>query len=114
MGTAPDAIAAELVRWANEQGGHDNITAALARVATPVDTVHTDEAARPTRHRPQPDRGATVAEFRTEVFQNEFLSDGATDVHAIVTVTSSGAGDRRRSRQRAASPRSSSSTPRGR
>jgi len=33
-----------------------------------------------------------VADFRTEVFQNEFLSDGATDVHAIVTVTSSGAG----------------------
>ena len=37
-------------------------------------------------------QGATVAEFRTEVFQNEFLSEGATDVHAIVTVTSSGAG----------------------
>jgi len=33
-----------------------------------------------------------VADFRTEVFQNEFLSEGATDVHAIVTVTSSGAG----------------------
>ena len=44
VGTAPDTIAAELVRWANEQGGHDNITAALARVTTPVDTVHTDEA----------------------------------------------------------------------
>jgi len=44
VGTAPDVIAAELVRWANEQGGHDNITAALARVAAPVDTVHTDEA----------------------------------------------------------------------
>ena len=35
-----------------------------------------------------------MADFRTEVFQNEFLSDGATDVHAIVTVTSSGAGHR--------------------
>jgi serine/threonine protein phosphatase PrpC len=44
VGTAPDVIAAELVRWANGQGGHDNITAALARVAAPVDTVHTDEA----------------------------------------------------------------------
>lgn len=33
-----------------------------------------------------------MAEFHTEVFQNEFLSEGATDVHAIVTVTSSGAG----------------------
>ncbi|MGY4646189.1 VWA domain-containing protein [Cellulomonas sp. URHB0016] len=33
-----------------------------------------------------------MAEFRTEVFQNEFLSDGATDVHAIVTVAASGAG----------------------
>ena len=43
VGTAPDAIAAELVRWANEQGGHDNITAALARVAAPFDTVQTEE-----------------------------------------------------------------------
>src|SRR6478609_8104760 len=33
-----------------------------------------------------------MAEFSAEVFQNEFLSDGATDVHAIVTVTCSGAG----------------------
>jgi len=33
-----------------------------------------------------------VAEFHTEVFQNEFLSEGSTDVHAIVTVTSTGAG----------------------
>ena len=33
-----------------------------------------------------------MADFRTEVFQNEFLPEGATDVHAIVTVTSTGAG----------------------
>ncbi|WP_426595742.1 VWA domain-containing protein [Cellulomonas sp. McL0617] len=33
-----------------------------------------------------------MAEFHTEVFQNEFLPEGATDVHAIVTVTSTGAG----------------------
>ncbi|MBO3083362.1 protein phosphatase 2C domain-containing protein [Cellulomonas sp. zg-ZUI188] len=44
VGTAPDAVAAELVRWANAQGGHDNITAALARVAVAIDTVQTDEA----------------------------------------------------------------------
>ena len=43
VGNAPDVIAAELVRWANEQGGQDNITAALARVAAPVDTVHTGD-----------------------------------------------------------------------
>jgi serine/threonine protein phosphatase PrpC len=43
VGTAPDVVAAELVRWANEQGGHDNITAALARVAAPFDTVQTEE-----------------------------------------------------------------------
>ncbi len=43
VGSAPDALAAELVRWANEQGGHDNITAALARVAVPLDTVQTEE-----------------------------------------------------------------------
>ena len=28
----PMAIAEALVTWANEQGGHDNITAALARI----------------------------------------------------------------------------------
>ncbi|GEL93705.1 VWA domain-containing protein [Cellulomonas composti] len=33
-----------------------------------------------------------MAVFTAEVFQNEFMADGATDVHAIVTVTSSGAG----------------------
>jgi len=32
VGPAPDAIAAELVTWANAQGGHDNITVALARL----------------------------------------------------------------------------------
>ena len=34
-----------------------------------------------------------MAEFTAEVFQNEFLSDGATDVHAIVSVTCAGAGE---------------------
>jgi hypothetical protein len=33
-----------------------------------------------------------MAEFSAEVFQNEFLPDGGTDVHAIVTLTCSGAG----------------------
>jgi hypothetical protein len=33
-----------------------------------------------------------MADFTAEVFQNEFLPDGGTDVHAIVTVTCSGAG----------------------
>jgi hypothetical protein len=33
-----------------------------------------------------------VAEFKAEVFQNEFLAEGATDVHAVVSVTCSGAG----------------------
>ena len=32
-----------------------------------------------------------MADFKAEVFQNEFLPDGGTDVHAIVRVTSSGA-----------------------
>ncbi|WP_421743345.1 PP2C family serine/threonine-protein phosphatase [Cellulomonas sp.] len=43
VGSSPDVLAGELVRWANEQGGHDNITAALARVAAPFDTVQTEE-----------------------------------------------------------------------
>ncbi|MFT4288022.1 VWA domain-containing protein [Nocardioides sp.] len=33
-----------------------------------------------------------MAEFTAAVYQNEFLPDGGTDVHAIVTITSSGAG----------------------
>lgn len=33
-----------------------------------------------------------MAEFTAEVYQNEFLSEGATDVHAIVSVTCVGAG----------------------
>jgi hypothetical protein len=32
-----------------------------------------------------------MADFTTEVFQNEFLPDGGTDLHAIVRVTSTGA-----------------------
>jgi len=44
-GPAPEKIAAELVRWANAQGGADNITAALHRIGVvhataTVDTVH--------------------------------------------------------------------------
>jgi hypothetical protein len=34
-----------------------------------------------------------MATFSAEVYQNEFLPDGGTDVHAIVTVTCSGAGE---------------------
>ncbi len=33
-----------------------------------------------------------MATFRADVFQNEFLPDGGTDVHAIVTVTAEGVG----------------------
>lgn len=33
-----------------------------------------------------------MAEFSAEVYQNEFLPDGGTDVHAVVTVTCTGAG----------------------
>jgi hypothetical protein len=33
-----------------------------------------------------------MADFTAQVFQNEFLPDGGTDAHAIVTVTCSGAG----------------------
>lgn len=33
-----------------------------------------------------------MAQFSAQVFQNEFLADGATDVHAIVTLTCTGAG----------------------
>ncbi len=33
-----------------------------------------------------------MAEFKADVFQNEYLADGATDAHAVVSVTCSGAG----------------------
>jgi hypothetical protein len=33
-----------------------------------------------------------VPEFKADVFQNEYLADGATDAHAVVSVTCSGAG----------------------
>ncbi|HZX57055.1 MAG TPA: hypothetical protein VFE86_20385, partial [Ilumatobacteraceae bacterium] len=33
-----------------------------------------------------------MAEFTAEVFQNEFLAEGATDVHAVVSVACTGAG----------------------
>lgn len=38
-----------------------------------------------------------MAEFTAAVYQNEYLPDGGTDVHAIVTVTCSGAGEAGRS-----------------
>jgi von Willebrand factor type A C-terminal domain/von Willebrand factor type A domain len=38
-----------------------------------------------------------MATFSAEVYQNEFLPDGGTDVHAIVTVTCTGAGEAGRS-----------------
>lgn len=38
-----------------------------------------------------------MATFSAEVYQNEFLPDGGTDVHAIITVTCSGAGEAGRS-----------------
>ena len=34
-----------------------------------------------------------MAEFSCQVFQNEFLPEGGTDVHAVVTVTCTGAGE---------------------
>ena len=33
-----------------------------------------------------------MAEFKAEVFQNEYLTEGATDVHAVVSVSCTGAG----------------------
>ena len=33
-----------------------------------------------------------MAEFKAEVFQNEYLAEGATDVHGVVSVTCTGAG----------------------
>ena len=56
--------------WANEQGGHDNITrGARSRERLTRTTEETEH----------------MAQFTAQVYQNEFLPDGGTDVHAIVT-----------------------------
>jgi hypothetical protein len=34
-----------------------------------------------------------MPQFSAEVFQNEFLSDGATDIHAVVSITATGTGE---------------------
>src|SRR5450759_2372248 len=41
---------------------------------------------------PPREEAPEMADFTAEVYQNEFLPDGGTDVHAIVTVTCTGAG----------------------
>lgn len=51
VGPSPEAVAAELVRWANDQGGRDNITAALARLDAhadaPFDSLDAERTASP-------------------------------------------------------------------
>ena len=81
----------------------DNITAALARVGPPTTAArppgpYRRRTAAPTppplqRPRHTERKARQMATFSAEVFQNEFLPDGGTDVHAIVTVTCSGAGE---------------------
>jgi serine/threonine protein phosphatase PrpC len=55
----PAAIAQRLVTWANDQGGHDNITVALARVPAPAPepASPTLGAAVPSEPKEQPDHG---------------------------------------------------------
>ncbi len=90
----PWPLADALVDWANAQGGQDNITVALARIAIrPEPRTHSPppRSVRSPRHTERKSR--TMATFSAEVYQNEFLPDGGTDVHAIVTVTCTGAGE---------------------
>ena len=54
-----------LVEFAMERGGQDNVTAAVLAVWRPE----------------------MANEFKAEVFQNQFLPAGASEVHAIMTVT---------------------------
>ena len=95
----PLAVARHLVAFANASGGQDNITAALARVGRPLVE---DARARAcltrrtrVRNNAAPTEGRPMAEFTATVLQNEFLPDGGTDVHAIVTVDCSGRRHRR-------------------
>src|SRR5215210_2235755 len=46
----------------------------------------------PHPHRWRPQKGRPMADFTASVYQNEFLPDGGTDVHAIVTIECAGAG----------------------
>ena len=88
----PLALAAALVDWANAQGGVDNITVALARIDPPSGTEPTARATAAAHQRQTERKAPTMATFSAEVYQNEFLPDGGSDVHAIVTVTCAGAG----------------------
>jgi serine/threonine protein phosphatase PrpC len=45
VGADPLAVAASLCTWANEQGGHDNVTVALARLAAAADPTPPDPTA---------------------------------------------------------------------
>ena len=91
---------AELIATAVAAGPADPVA-----IAGPSSSGPTPRAATTTSPRPwpastrryadpaRPSRGVRpVAEFTAEVFQNEYLADGATDVHAVVSVTCSDAG----------------------
>ena len=58
VGTDPLALSRDLVAWANARGGHDNVTAALARVTGPVpggaDAHEADAGTAPTARRRPP------------------------------------------------------------
>ena len=75
-GTDPFRWPSALVAWANAAG-------------RPRQHHRRPGPLRPDRYASRPPRrgGRHVAEFKAEVFQNEYLADGATDVHAVVSVT---------------------------
>ena len=80
----PLAAAGTLVDWANAQGGHDNITVALARVQVTTEVAARQGARRWRTGKPKSSRTSTSPA-------------DATDVHAIVTVGCSESGQAGRS-----------------
>ena len=96
----PVQLAGALVDWANAAG-------------RPRQHHRRSGPLRPISYCLQQEEGHHVAEFKAEVFQNEFLAEGATDVHAVVSVTAPAPGPPGR-RVTARPPRSSSSTRRAR
>jgi serine/threonine protein phosphatase PrpC len=60
VGTDPLAVASALCAWANEQGGHDNVTVALARLAgsTPPEPFESPEPDPPGVQSPAPTRSS--------------------------------------------------------
>ena len=74
VGDDPLTVASALCNWANDQGGHDNVTVALAHLPVASAPRPTSPLPNPpSANRPEPDEENLMADWTTEVFENEYL-----------------------------------------